>query len=474
MEDLLTGCEEMSLLEMLRRNLLPTHPRDEEDQRRKIELITKHQDEFPSKIREVVQIAVAPPERGSNTVLWEIKYAVKQFFWGRPILLNLVSAEERYGPDKNVDTEEERYGPDNNVDTEEEVEVAARYFPSVLMEKDGHRSPIAPAPANWTEQDELLFPILVLTTFPRTVFFVPIVTKVALESNPFLFAENNVLDGIRLALFNNRGDCSDRLKFSITTVTNREDGSTIISRGDCSIRRKPSVKLDEACLSALIRMRKLFLLHQCDLPRLLSKLFDLWNSNQRRELLKDADMLGFFRTRFQLLLDWDSSLLKDYGSKNLLDWNESLRREYHTNEGFWVSLISKFDEHNEKVIDPIIRMICKHGLSYHPRELGFIFSQNYVHMYMRSDVKATRKKAMKRIYEIGREAISTKMTENKTIVRQWVYAVATNTAILSADELLLQRSWFPDGFINKKVSVDGLYALIRSDPVAALIHDRTS
>mmetsp|Transcript_9543 Transcript_9543/g.19761 ORF Transcript_9543/g.19761 Transcript_9543/m.19761 type:complete len:203 (+) Transcript_9543:256-864(+) len=173
-------------------------------------------------------------------------------------------------------------------------------------------------------------------------------------------------------------------------------------------------------------MKKLFLLHRCDLPRLLSKLFDLWNSNHRRELLKDADMLDFFQTRFQLLLDWDPSLLKDYGSKNLLDWNESLRREYHTNEGFWVSLISTFDRHDEKIMEPIIRMICKHGLSHYPRELGFIFSQNYVHMYMRSDGKATRKKAMKRIYEIGREEVATKMTENKTVVRQCAVSCYSN------------------------------------------------
>lgn len=402
-----------------------------------MKIVIQHQDEFPSKIREAIQFHIAPPERQANIVLSEIKSAIRQYFFGRSIGLDS-SSDEWHGPNKDIDLGEE-------------VEVAARLFPTVL-----------------TEKEEDVFPIFLLMTCPQAVCFVPIVASVVLQSKHSFFTESNLMYYIQRTLFHNRGDESDRLAFSITTIIGQQGGMTLTRTEDCTILRKPSVEYDEACLSALIQMRDSGLVSQHELYELLSHLFDFWNSTKTKELLKDADVLGFFQTRFQLLLDWQPSLLDSYGSEKHVYWN----REYPKNEGFWLTLISKFDTYEEEVMDPIIRMVCKYGLSHYPRELGFIFSHNYVNMYMRSDMKATRQKAMKRIYEIGREEIATKMRENHKVIGQWVYSVAKNTAIFSADELALQRNWFPDDYVKRKVPPDGLYALIRSDPIRALTQSR--
>jgi len=442
LEDVSTEPKEMGLLELFRQSALGLIPPFQHDENRLVKLVTKHRDEFPLKIREAIQFYIAPPERPADIVISEIKSAIKQYFFGRPIGLDS-SSDEWHGPNKDFDSEEE-------------VELAARFCPTVLMERE-------------EESEEDVPQILVLMTCPQAVCFLPtIVTRVVHDD---IFRKTNLMYLIQRTLLHNRGNNSDRLTFPITIITEQPGGKNFIYTSVYSIIRKSSVEYDEACLYALMEIKDSGFVPQNESYELLSHLFDFWNSTKTKELLKDADALEFFQKRFQLLLDWNPSLLDHYGSKNVIFWN---RRKYPKNEGFWVTLISKFDTHDDKVMDPIIRMICKHGLSHYPRELGFIFSQNYVNMYMRSDLKAVRQKAMKRIYEIGREEIATKMRENNKIIRQWVYAVATNTAVFSGDELLLQRSWFPHGYMTKKVSPDGLYALIRSDPIGALIQSRSS
>ena len=55
---------------------------------------------------------------------------------------------------------------------------------------------------------------------------------------------------------------------------------------------------------------------------------------------------------------------------------------------------------NEKIIDPVIQTACKVSLAHYPKELGFMFSQQYVHDGLRPNMRLRREHAQQKIFEI--------------------------------------------------------------------------
>ena len=433
-----------SLLEMLRRFEVKKYTAED-----KLKLSMEHRDEFPSKIREIICFAVEywSHLQSPETVLEVIYFAIEEFFLGRQwclmssvrlIVDNNPSEEEtrerlriiiKYrgifpselqpaisyaedlskGPPKTAfegiqsvamaffsdgtRKSKEWHGLNKSIDTEDQAEVAILFFPDVLFKLRDGRDPIC-----W------------LASSPKAVCFVPLLLRLGHcgfgTKVRYSFSENCLRNVKRCLLCNNSWHWVDIKIYS--------------------------EELDRESLLALIHLKDIGFVYRDEYFSLLNCLLTFWNNTENYFDGHDADFVTFFQTRFKLLLDWAPFLIENY----------------MMNDDFWIE-VSCFHAHNDEVIEPVIRTVCKVALSHYPMELGLMFSQRYFDKYVRPELRERREKAQKIIFDIGREEITRAMKHNKAVIKDWVYAVAT----------------------NDRISPDGLYMLIRCDPIGVLMSD---
>ena len=453
--------EGMSLLEMLRQELVVVTPTTKMEAIQKFNLIKKHLGEFPPKLQGIIRYILktfSESETTAETDLWAIYLVVKEFFLGKDIwesiiakslLLQNPTTEEAASQELDLIIEYrdcfpselqetisimedessmivfstiqaaikdylskkatwgEWYGLDKDVDTHDQAEVVIRLFPTVLYELRDNLSPTC-----------------FLMTSSKAVSFVPLFLKLGSRE----FQDSGVQPIVNRVPYN----------FSEVYLQQIIAGLLCNNSWNRDGNKENSAELDKESLQALKHCREIGLVQRGEMFCMLDYLFVFWNAKEyyfddyRSE--DDVEFVGeFFQKRFKLVLDWGPFLLESYMLK----------------DGFWVCLSNIHENSNEKVIDPVIRTACQVSLSHYPKELGFMFSQQYVHDSLRPNMRMRRELAQQKIFKIGREEITKAMRQNKVPIKEWVRAVAS----------------------NEKIPPDGLYALIRSDPIGAIIPD---
>lgn len=457
--------EGMSLLEMLREELVEVNPTTSKESLQKLILIKKHLDEFPPKLRGMIRYllgSLSESESTAETDLWAIYLVTKEFFLGKDIwelmigkrlaLQHLTTEEEaRQELDTIVEYRDcfpselqddistaealskensallvfrtiqsaikkylsnkpswgEWFGLDKDTDTHDQAEVVIRLFPPVLY-----------------ELRDSLSPTCFLMTSAKAVSFVPLFLKLGsrelqdpgirpiVNRVPYNFSEVYLQQIIAGLLCNNSWN---------------RDGN-----------KQNHAQLDKESLQALIRAKEIGLVQRGEIFCMLDYLFVFWNAKEYYfdDYRNDNDVeyvREFFQKRFKLVLDWGPFLLKSYMLK----------------DGFWICLSNIHENTNEKIIDPVIQTACQVSLAHYPKELGFMFSQQYVHDGLRPNMRLRREHAQQKIFEMGRQEITKAMRQSKVPIKEWVYAVAS----------------------NDKIPPDGLYALLRSNPIETLIPD---
>jgi len=392
-------------------------------EREKTEKILRHREEFPSKLRDAIDLAgigeeitnALSSERGfeplseplsDRAFLSEVYREVRDFVYGHTIRYDY-HQQKQY-----LKWSEEWRGMDSEVDTEDQVEVAIRCFPKVLAEKVCTRECVP------------VYPVFALTTSAKGVPFVALLANLGVELG---FERSHEL--CRVDVFQDFGSVLQQLINN--TTAKKLKGAT-----------EASPQVDEASLTALQRIRD-----------------GRWSMISRNDEIKQVRWLlkyrhtrslAFVERRLRIIAEWDHSLLRDFRPMSEADL---LASEVHVPKPLLVfferwEFQCPFESFKPSGFDlQLYRVLVELGMSNYPKELGFAFHTKAKHS------RDFDEETHRQIKHITCEELS------KTLVR-----IKNNC---SSSEIT-PRSLLVAVAGNDNICLDGIYTLFRSDPMAML------
>jgi hypothetical protein len=392
--------EPATLLEDLRAKRLEVNDwTDEEKLQKMMVAIQAHRNEFPEKLRPIIDRASGQwLSLEPKNFIAAVYGGLKDIFLGRSVehtnVLRLMI--NRANDDRSIFSND-WHGIDKETDTEDQVEVAIRCFPQVLKEKVQVWVPTM-GPRHHA--------VYLALTSPRAVPFVPVMIQLTCE-----------LDG-------ELGDSSPlkSIKLFKQILVNRYPRWVF--------GQESSKELDEESLKALVRLKDTGTIATEDLE---THVLDLIQYLFFQPVMKPEQPFlesSLIETRLRLLLDWHP----------LLSMEEILCN--------FLKTFSNYPIH-ESVGRAILSTILDYGLTRAPLELGFLF-----HKYYFSNACEYFGTAV--VLEMFRDKLVRALEEDTTTT-----ATTTTTRTL--------RAWVAEVAANDEISLDGLYTLIRLDPIEALL-----
>jgi hypothetical protein len=242
---------------------------------------------------------------------------------------------------------------------------------------------------------------------PETVPFVPQCIKMAYGA----------LDGH----YNANDQISYILKTLLSRRTTREGSAYSTHKIFEKLYDETYKDLEEKSLLALMRLRE---------EGLVRKYYRGGENNLLRDFIRgstDAES-SFFERRLKMFVQWNPSIFHkmEWGNKCPYTLYDLIVRNGE---------LSRF-EHFEIAFEL--------GMAYHPMELGFIFYQTKAGSFPQRFWDACKAYGTKRISEMVRNKIMSRFESNSNKMREMMLAAAT----------------------NDDISLDGLYTLMRLDPIA--------
>ena len=310
--------ESSSLLQRLRKE----HYAWQDHPQQGLELLFKHQSEFPARIREAIQdVKHRSNEQDSIGLILFIFAEVRSFLLCEPL--------EETAQEVETTTSKWR-GPDTEIDTNDEIELVIRFFPKVLRET-------RPIDEIW-EWD--FYPIFWITTCLKSLPFVPLIAELGSEYEMFEDKEQGGL----LNIYQIRKGSP-----LLQMITNR-----FILAHEPVHSQEFYRQVDDISHSILVDLKEKGFVRKKD----------VWDCI--KNLLNEPPSLT--NKRLQFFLDWDPSILliKDNFSVELFQ-----RR-------FGTSLLDEFlkqcgRRHTTHIMLERFRTIFELGLKHYPKQLGFLF-----------------------------------------------------------------------------------------------------
>jgi len=364
---------EATLLDLLRINTRVFDPSTIVEAEKCMRLIRKHQEEFPSIIRAAIK-ARANIEHAPLFV-GEIHHEVGKLFIGFLANTNGLYCD---------------------VDTEAEAELAIRFLlqnPRViaaflLQDEEVTRM----------KTDFPLFGISLILFFKKTVAFVPLFLKVAVETYGANPHDEFFLDIASQLLVNRPGQ----------------------QAFDEDFQEDPSAELDERSLEALIKLRESGWIDNESICSLMARLLD-------GQIELDS---AFIEERLRLLIGWNPSILKGFKGHSSLFSYFHIRCRYRMKKDIALKTF---------------RIICELGMSHFPEELGYIFHgstyRDFCNFYWTHPIA-----------EIFEEKLFRTLRENSNVtLQQLVFSAATNDKI-PLDGLFTLFRCDPNALLSKALT----------------------
>lgn len=442
-----------SLLEKLRDNknlLVDGNPNDnpngpasipnkkEERQRMAMKLMIEHELEFPFHLRPAIRKAVACWPNEPSIFLSEVYNAFRAFFLGQSFGTETDSnpeaseseSESDSDPDLDTDTDSdsdtetelpiEWHGLDSDFDTEDQVEVALRFFPRLLKElllRNPHANGNWNALIPWRTVDHEVSPMEVLFSQARAVSFLPLFLTVrkelGLPLSMFFVAKQLLVPG-KATFAKLYGTVYARALFGSHPRTTEQELE----------------RLDNESLLALVRIQEMGLWKvENDADSLLKWLL---SNAQHRERC-------FIEARLRLMIDWKPSMLRDLRRTLRPPPDEVHPRPLLELFSFYFSMV---DDETYRL--GIFEMMVDLGMSHFPMELGFVFHS----CILPSFSERHGKEPIFKIVHDRLQILLRSLGHNHKTLQSLVIAVAT----------------------NNRIRLDGLYTLLRSNPVVLMPH----
>lgn len=393
-----------SLLQQLRKEHYAWQDHPEQG----LDLLVKHQSEFPARIREAIQdVSHRSNDEDTTQMILVVFAAVRSFLLCEPPLEETVQEGE---------TPEWR-GPDIEIDTRDEIEVAIRFFPKVLRET-------RPIDQIW-EWD--FYPIFWITTCLKSLPFVPLIAELGNEYQMF---EDKEQGGILNIYQIRKGSPLLQIITSRFILANEPVHSQEFYR-----------RVDDISLSILVDLKEKGFVRKKD----------AWDCI--KNLLNEPPSLTSKRLEF--FLDWDPSmfLLKDNYSVELFQ-----RR-------FGTSLMNEFlkqcgRNHNTHIMLERFRTLFELGLKHYPKQLGFLFHDDQTtvlkpscRMFGDHNEITVENSYRQACYIFGEEPVD-------TAVKETLLECARAHKGDSIPRMIHTAA------TNQQIIVDGLFILGRRDPTA--------
>lgn len=421
-----------SLLEKIRQNhVVISFPATEEDYRTKMKLIIEHRLEFPSKLRPAIQKAIF--QDTPQLFILDLYNEVMKFFVTEAIQIRPAIGEdplmaifmwytskccpgaqqifERFYSGR----EAEWHGLDDSVDTEEEAEVVIRLFP-IILGMSISREDVCWFGRHYNNLGTIyLTPtidaISVLLSCTRSISFLPLFLKLRLEFRRCSF----------MSTFMTKND----EKLWMQLLFNRNLVSPMSDNGQ-----------QETFLAMLVNLMR---------SGLVSK--EEFGSNGMMNIFlrigKDVKSEAFKR-RLEILIKWNPYLLLNFkkGSGTLL-------YDFCHINGASIAIKHYSNTKSANEIFSELSLIVELGIYYYPEQLGFIFHNSNFQIFC-------DQLGNKRMVHLIHEKLERVLRQRHD---QTLAALAFSVA--------------QNRYINEPFP-DALYAIIRHDPMEALmLNDRS-
>ena len=323
------------------------------------------------------------------------------------------------------ETVEDWHGLDSKRDTEDQVELAIRIFPAILSET----IPGVPIPGIGSAM------VGCWCARAETVAFVPLAVRMceellrgcagtSLTPPRYLIAKQLLIPGRRTfrELFqrNHRNLLWGALSLSLVDAA-----SVLFGPGN---EPRKTAKLEEASLSALVRMEQVGLVHRRDDTSHLLK----WLLTRAHRQPK-AHRVEFTEARLRLLIDWDPTVLGVFphgGNTPLV--------------GAFDGCCPRTSKDDDEFVLALFERIVERGMVHFPDELGFVFhraGENGISSSAFRDVSSRH--GTERVAAIVRRRL---LGSGRRSVQSLVLAAAA----------------------HDRIGLDGVYHLARADPAALL------
>eukprot|EP00531_Pseudo-nitzschia_arenysensis_P007346 CAMPEP_0116137712 /NCGR_PEP_ID=MMETSP0329-20121206/12388_1 /TAXON_ID=697910 /ORGANISM="Pseudo-nitzschia arenysensis, Strain B593" /LENGTH=457 /DNA_ID=CAMNT_0003632633 /DNA_START=207 /DNA_END=1580 /DNA_ORIENTATION=+ len=444
---------ETSLLEALRRKLVEEsiiEPTTKQAARRKMDLILRHSSEFPSKLRAAIEeasyneameylslqaiehLSLQTMNPNTESAILRRKYAktilhridpqnflarvyeaIKVFFLG--VLYRATDAQRHHHWILGW------HGLDHTMDTQDEAELAIRCFPQILTQTTHLKSTGL----------QFCMPIHMLLVDAKTVQFIPLFAKLGMEFGKFpswarggLFCGPKNLSLVTQLLYNTMAATAENSRAQLRGV-------------------KPNTEaVDATSLQVLTRLRKMGLVHTDDIKSL-PLIIDLFNVASYREMT-------FVEQRLRFLIDCHPNLLQDCGNGNNLLWASCAWNNFFREERFC----------RKRVEVRIFEIIFECGMTYYPLQIGHIFHDTSFQV-------ACERMGSPIVKEMVREKLSGTLGHTRLSNKNQNYSIE-QTDGKEKKNITLQTLVIAAAS-NSKISLDGVYTLIRLDPTIALM-----
>lgn len=402
------------LLKSLREGLIPSdtiYPTSKEEKELKANLVLEFESDFPSKLRTVIS---ETPSEDPSAFLGEIYKAAKALFFGLTYQLDNDEnqANELHPTEEIEDTQDDQslppfhwwHGLNSDVDTEDQVEVVIRLFPTILSEKQ-KASPLSSL--NNT------YPIYAQLFCSKSLPFIPLFAELGTELRLFKDQE-------RAGLF-----C-----FMKNVVFHLIYNNLLKDK----IKERNYKELDTIYTQILRRLDDSNLMYPSDIYDL-----DLVPVMVYRSMLNPVIQT---EQRLSFLIECDPSLLIACGrNRNLL--NAYLDKLHSFVVLGYPSPSRKVRPRDFQRFHLLLQLEMTH---YH-ESLGFIFHDNSLDLACKI---FGSQKVMQIIDDELRRILVDNSTDNED----------NDNSVL--------RSLVTTACTNEEISIDGLYTLLRHDPIAVL------
>ena len=397
----------MSLLEQLRRGKMVPVNHPYTTTRKRARTIMNLIIEHKSEFPSKLRpaITIAASKCRPGIFVAEIYIAATYFFFGR--YRELSDLQQDLEIPNSASSQEEWYGLDSEVDTNNQAELIIRLFPWKLKEE------LLGMPSSRGQ-----IPIFAVASNPKAVSFVPLFASLGAKLG--VFSSKQDPTGLNWS-----GENGSALKqLFIHTLTQIESGT------------EPTTDLDEKSLAMLMRLREMGFCSKANENHLMWWLF---TAAQHR----DAE---FIQSRLRLLVRWNPSILKCSSSQRTNLLRNFL---YHCKER---------QTHHESYALEVFRGIVELGMLEYPQELGFLFH--------------------KTCSASGIILIPDNTSNCDTNFGLACHLFGTDTVTTMVDDALLKpigfnttnnlRTLLVAASANPKISTEGVFTLLRRDPMAML------
>lgn len=394
----------------------------EKYKKQKMQAILEHVSEFPKGLRASIQSTAAASDL-PEVFLHKVYESVKALFLG------VASSNDGSSSSSSSDDDDARlvwHGLDDTVDTEDEAELLVRLFPNVLSERKTMR--VSVQIGKRETQEACLHPIHLLLFHARAVSFVPLLARLELELSSKESETNHKSTTDRAPNYAPKNIAKLLLSHRIAQIPNNNETTQPQGAGGSSRE-----DLDEASLRALIRLRAMGLVTNEDLGDLL--LWLLTEANHRET--------EFIERRLRLLVQWDPTLLAKCGKTG-----SSPPNLFFVIFGY-TRLFAR-----PAFCLRIFRLAFELGMVHYPHELGFLFHKYPFHLkssfqdfswtYGTNKVAAIVHDVLRTT--LGARSINNNDDPTQRTLQSWVMVAAT----------------------NRRIDLDGLYTLLRFDPLAMI------